>query len=80
MNKRNLTLALDEELLLQARVVAAKRRTSVNEIVRRHLEFVVGEERRRLSAWERVRSLVERPRVRIEGSLPSRDEIHARRP
>lgn len=80
MSKRNLTVALDEELLMEARVLAARRRISVNEIVRRHLESLVGEERRRLTAWERVRSLVEEPRARVEGPLPSRDEIHERRP
>jgi hypothetical protein len=78
MSKRNLTVTLDEELLLEARVLAARRRTSVNEMVRRHLAGIVGEERRRLAAWERVRPLVERPKAVIGGTLPSRDEIHER--
>lgn len=78
MSKRNLTVTLDEELLLEARVLAARRRTSVNEMVRRHLEGIVGEERRRLAAWERVRPLVERPKAVIGGALPSREEIHER--
>lgn len=78
MSKRNLTVTLDEELLLEARVLAARRRTSVNEIVRRHLESVVGEERGRQVAWERIRPLVERPRAVIGGKLPPRDELHER--
>jgi plasmid stability protein len=78
MGKRNLTIALDEELLLEARVLAAKRRTSVNEMVRQHLENLVGSERRRRAAWAQVRSLVEEPRARAPGPLPSRQEIHER--
>lgn len=78
MSKRNLTVTLDEELLLEAKVLAARRRTSVNEIVRRHLQAVVGEERGRQAAWERIRPLVEQPRAVIGGVLPSRDELHER--
>ena len=78
MTKRNLTVTLDEELLLEARVLAARRRTSVNEMVRRHLEGMIGEERRRLAAWERVRQMVERPHAVIGDRLPSRDELHER--
>ena len=36
MANRNLTLAIDEELLEKARIVAIRRRTSVSKIVRRH--------------------------------------------
>ena len=78
MSKRNLTLALAEDLLLEARVLAAKQRTSVNEIVRQHLESLVGADRQRRTAWERVRRLVECPQAQIEGPLPSRDELHER--
>lgn len=78
MSKRNLTLALEEDLLFEARVLAAKQRTSVNEMVRQHLESLVGADRQRRAAWERVRRLVESPQARIEGPLPSRDELHER--
>lgn len=76
--KRNLTLSLSERLLDEARVLAAKRRTSVNEMVRQHLERLVGDERERLAAWQGIADLVESPRARIGGRLPSRDELHER--
>ena len=41
---KNITLAIDEDLLDRARVLAAMRRTSVNEMVRQFLEAEVGAE------------------------------------
>jgi len=76
--KRNLTLALDEELLLEARVVAARQHTSVNEMVRQHLESVVGKKQERLAAWDRVRPLLENPRFEVGDGFPSRDQLHER--
>ncbi len=37
----NLTLAIDDELLHQARLVALEQRTTVNALVRRYLEEIV---------------------------------------
>lgn len=39
MGTKNITLAIDEDLLDKARVLAAMRRTSVNEMVREYLKF-----------------------------------------
>jgi hypothetical protein len=74
----NVTLAIEEELLQAARAVAAERQTSVNEMVRQYLQKVVGEERRRRAAWERIKGLVEQPSVVLADPRPSRDELHAR--
>jgi hypothetical protein len=38
---KNLTLAIDEDLLAQMRIVAAKRRTSVNVLVRDYFKQMV---------------------------------------
>ncbi len=78
MARRKLILSLDEELLRQARVVAARRHTTVNELVRQLLERLTDDEGRRLAAWESIRDLVEHPRVVIGGRLPTRDELHER--
>jgi len=51
---KNLTLAIDEDLLDRARVLAAMRRTTVNAMVREYLEREVGregDEARRADAW-----------------------------
>ena len=50
---KNLTLAVDEELLARFRVVAAEQRTSVNALVRNFMEDTTGlaEKRRQARAW-----------------------------
>lgn len=74
----NVTLVVEEGLLQEARAVAARRRTSVNEMVRDFLKDVVNQESRRLAAFERIQPLLERPPVELGDSRPSRDELHER--
>lgn len=38
----NVTLALDEELVARARLVAKREGTTLNDLIRRHLETVAG--------------------------------------
>ncbi len=79
MARRNLTLVVEEELLQQARSVAARRHTTVNELVRQLLERLTDDEQRRLAAWESIRPLIDEAPVRLGGRpLPSRDELHER--
>ena len=79
MAKRlNLTLVVEEDLLREARAVAARRRTSVNELVREFLEHMISEESRRTAALERIRPLLDRPSVHLGGPRASRDELHER--
>jgi hypothetical protein len=74
----NVTLVVEEDLLREARSVAARRRTSVNELVREFLEEVVSRDSRRLAALERIQALMDHPPVHIGGPRPSRDELHER--
>jgi hypothetical protein len=74
----NMTLVVEEELLREARAVAARRRTSVNEMVRDFLKDVVSQESRRLAALERIQPLLDKPSVRLGVPRPSRDELHER--
>ena len=76
--KRNLTLTVDEEILLEARVVAARRRTSLSSLVRSYLAELAGESDRRKASWRRVRRLIENPPGRVGGKLAARDELHER--
>ena len=78
MKRLNVTLALEEDLLQEARAIAARQHTSVNEMMRQYLRQIVGQEHRRQAAWERIKDLLEEPPVRIGGPLPKRDELHAR--
>jgi hypothetical protein len=78
MKRLNVSLVVEEDLLREAREVAARRRTSVNEMVREFLKNVVSQESRRLAALERIQPLLDRPSVHLGGPRPSRDELHER--
>ena len=78
MGRLNVILAIEEELLQAARAVAAERQTSINEMVRQYLKQVVGEDRRRRAAWDRIKDLVEKPAVVLDDPRPGRDELHSR--
>jgi Arc/MetJ-type ribon-helix-helix transcriptional regulator len=76
MGKTNVTLTVDEQTLVEARVVAARRQTSVSNLIREHLRLLIEQDRRRHSAWQAVRQLVERPRARVGDRPPAREELH----
>lgn len=73
-----MTLVVEEDLLREARSVAARRRTSVNEMVRQFLQDVVSRESRRLAALEQIQAFLDRPPVHLGGPRPSRDKLHER--
>ena len=73
----NVTLVVEEDLLREARAVAARRRTSVNDMVHEFLKGLVSQESRRL-ALERIQPFLDRPSVHLGGPRPSRDELHER--
>ena len=82
MNK-NLTLSIDEDLLDKARVLAAMRRTSVNEMVRGFLERETAREAEqavRAAEWHAFFDKIDAratQQVRgMKGGLPSRDEMY----
>jgi hypothetical protein len=74
----NVTLVVEEDLLREARAIAAQRRTSINELVREFLKSMVSQEGRRLAALERIQPLLDRPAVHLGSPRPSRDELHER--
>jgi hypothetical protein len=78
MKRLNVTLAIEEELLQEARAVASRHRTSVNELIRKYLQQLVGQEHRRKAALDRIQGLLNQPMVHFEGPLPRRDELHDR--
>lgn len=78
MKRLNVTLVVEEALLREARAVAARRRTSVNEMVREFLRDLVSQESRRLEALERIQPLLDHPTVHLGESRASRDELHER--
>jgi hypothetical protein len=77
---RNITLAIDEALLEQARALAERRKTTVNALVRSLLASEVEQEGRIAAAKRGMKRLMDESR----GTMPSdyrwnRDEIYAER-
>lgn len=58
--KHNLTITLDAELLKEARVYAANKETSVNQLVREYLETLVEQDRKHSEALAGLESLMAR--------------------
>jgi Family of unknown function (DUF6364) len=56
---KNITLSVDEAILDKARVYAAKRKTTVNRLVRDHLEQLAANEQKVSTARERLLKLID---------------------
>ena len=65
---KNLTLAIDEALLERFRLHAAERKTTVNALLRKHMEEAVGLEERRRNAIAGMLELGRTTKARIDMS------------
>jgi predicted transcriptional regulator len=76
--RRNLTVQLDEETVHKARILAARRSTSVSRLVGDEIARLVAED----DAYQRARRValghLERGFHLGGGGLPSRESLHAR--
>ncbi len=77
MSKRNLTVQLDEAIVRGAKVVAAKRGTSVSGLVARQLEELVAEDARYEEARRRASEIM-KASIPRGGRTWRRDELHER--
>jgi len=77
MAKTNLTVQLEEEVVRRARIVAARRGTSVSQLVARELTDLVEEDARYEDARRRAAQLLENAAPR-GGRSWTRDELHER--
>lgn len=77
---RNVTLAIEEDILQKARVRAAREGTSVNEVIRRYLAEYGGREDRIRAAMDRVLEEAAKYHGRSVGRRWTREEIHERKP
>jgi hypothetical protein len=73
--RRNLTLQLDEDTIRQAKILAAKRGTSVSGLVARELEQLVAKNVRYEEARRRAVELMEESAPR-GGRTWQRDDLH----
>lgn len=78
MTKSNLTLQLDDEVVRRARVLAAKRGTSVSGLVARELARLVADDERYEDARRAATQLMAKARSR-GGRSWTRDDLYAER-
>ncbi len=74
---RNLTLAIDDDLLDKVRVLAAMKRTSVNEMVRGFLTSMVQQETSKDEAREALLKLIDESDGDMGDWRPSREETYS---
>lgn len=77
MSRRNVTVQLDEEVIQAAKVVAAKRGTSVSALVARQLEELVEADTRYEEAWRCARRAMDAAERR-GGRSWRREDLHDR--
>lgn len=77
---KNITLAIDEALLAKVRVLAAMKRTSVNEMVRDYLQRLVNQEIEHDEAREELLKLMDESEGRMGDWRPSREETYSGEP
>ena len=77
---RNITLAIDDALLDKVRVLAAMKRTSVNEMVREFLQRVVDQEVEHDEATQELLKLIDESEGDMGDWRPSREETYSGEP
>lgn len=77
---KNITLAIDEVLLDKVRVLAAMKRTSVNEMVRSYLQRLVEQEQEHDEVTEELLKLSRESTGDMGDWRPSREETYSGEP
>lgn len=75
---KNITLAVDEAVLEQVRKYAANHQTTVNALVRRHLEQIARNETRVKDAMQELREMSNNSTARMGKRTWKRDDIYDR--
>ena len=75
---RNLTLAIEDEVLEAARRLALDRGTTVNRLVRDHLADLVAHEDRRRTAAERLKRAMRENLVEVGPLTWKREDLYER--
>ena len=75
---KNVTIALDESLLREARRIAADRSTTLNAMIRGFLEELTEHESQAVKARRRIVELCRKSEARVGPRTWSRDELHER--
>ena len=75
---KNVTIAIDESLLREARRIAADRSTTLNAMIRKFLEELADRESQAAIARRRIVELCRNTQAEIGPRTWSRDELHER--
>lgn len=75
---KNITLAIDEAVLDEVRVYAARHSTTVNGLVRAYLSRLAEQEDRTVRARRRLRELMEQSSLEAGPVTWTRDDLHDR--
>lgn len=77
-NKQNITVCLDRRIIQKAKIIAARRSTSISGLLARQIEQLVGEEEAYERAERRAMGFLEQG-FHLGGVIrASRDELHER--
>jgi hypothetical protein len=77
-HKRNVTLSLSREVLKKAKILAARRETSISRLLARQIEALVGEEEAYERAERQALALLDKG-FHLGGTIrATRDELHER--
>lgn len=76
--KRNITVQLDAEIINKARVVAAKRSTSISSLVAQQIEQAAAQDDDYQRAQTKALEYLENPFHLGSISMPSRESLHER--
>jgi len=75
---KNITLAVDEDVLDEVRRFAARRNTSVNALVRDHLRRIAQNENRAQEAMRELREMSDRSNAEVGPLTWTRDQLYDR--
>lgn len=76
--RRNVTISLDEQTIRKAKILAARRETSISGLLARQIEILVGEEEAYERAERQALALLDQGFHLGGGVRVSRDELHER--
>jgi predicted transcriptional regulator len=77
IKKQNLTISLDQETIRKARILAARRSTSISGLVAQQIESLIGEQEAYERAKQHALALLEKG-FHLGGKQATRDELHER--
>lgn len=75
---KNVTLAIEDDILREARRIAAERATTLNAMIREFLHELTQRESRAATARARIVELCRESKVEVGPRTWSRDELHER--